>query len=114
VSIRLSDAERDGLIDLLRRHLTAGRIDLDEFERRAGVVYAASTREEADAVLDDLPMVPAPARPARGKRHGESEQVHPTWRPTGELFRDPTTHRVMRVWVDRGDASRHYVAEPDR
>lgn len=45
------------------------------------------------------------------RRHGETELPEVTWRPTRERFRDPTTHRVMRVWVDVADGSRHYVAE---
>jgi hypothetical protein len=32
--------------------------------------------------------------------------------PTKERFIDPSTQRVMRVWVDPGDHTRHYVAEP--
>jgi hypothetical protein len=43
-------------------------------------------------------------------RYGESQAAHPTWRPTDELFIDPTTRRRMRVWLDeQGD--RHYVPE---
>ena len=29
-----------------------------------------------------------------------------------ERFVDPSTKRVMRVWIDPGDHSRHYVPEP--
>jgi hypothetical protein len=32
------------------------------------------------------------------------------WTPTDEVFRDPGTERMMRVWVDRG-GDRHYVPE---
>jgi uncharacterized membrane protein YqiK len=46
------------------------------------------------------------------RRHGEAETVERDWRPTDEVFRDPSTDRVMRVWEDRGDGSRHYVPEP--
>ncbi len=45
------------------------------------------------------------------RRHGESDEVRPGWRPTDEVFRDPTTDRIMRVWVDPADGTRHYVPD---
>lgn len=45
------------------------------------------------------------------KRHGEATAPAGHWRPTDELFVDPTTGRRMRVWVDPADGSRHYVPE---
>ena len=32
-------------------------------------------------------------------------------RTTSELFRDPTSGLVMRVWVDRSTGQRRYLAE---
>jgi hypothetical protein len=46
-------------------------------------------------------------------RHGESPVPAGHWEPTEEVFRDPSSGRRMRVWIDPGDASRHYVPEPD-
>jgi len=44
------------------------------------------------------------------RRHGESDAPEPGWTPTNEVFKDPGTDRLMRVWVDRlGD--RHYVPD---
>jgi hypothetical protein len=45
-------------------------------------------------------------------RHGEGATPTEDWRWTDEVFRDPTTKRMMRVWVDPKDGSRHYVTEP--
>jgi hypothetical protein len=45
------------------------------------------------------------------RRHGESDAPGPEWTPTDEVFLDPGTNRMMRVWVDRS-AERHYVPEP--
>jgi hypothetical protein len=45
------------------------------------------------------------------RRHGEAATVEQDWRRTDEVFRDPSTNRLMRVWEDRGDGSRHYVPE---
>jgi len=44
------------------------------------------------------------------KRHGEAATAHPDWAVTEERFRDPSTGRLMRVWLDR-DGARHYVPE---
>jgi hypothetical protein len=47
------------------------------------------------------------------RRHRESDRPGPDWRPTDELFNDPSTDRVMRVWLDAA-GERHYVREADR
>jgi hypothetical protein len=44
------------------------------------------------------------------RRHGESDAPQAGWTPTDELFKDPGTHRTMRVWVDRA-GERRYVPE---
>jgi hypothetical protein len=47
------------------------------------------------------------------RRHGESAKPNPDWRRTEELFNDPSTNRVMRVWLDTA-GERHYVPEGTR
>jgi Domain of unknown function (DUF1707) len=114
--VRLGDSEREELFERLSRHAAAGRLDIEELEQRVAAVAAARTREEAAAVLADLPPLPAdaaaggPGRPRRGRGHGDSDAPRPDWRPTAERFRDPRTGRVMRVWEDSG-GGRHYVAD---
>jgi hypothetical protein len=44
------------------------------------------------------------------RRHGESDKPNPDWKRTEELFNDPSTNRVMRVWLD-ASGERHYVPE---
>jgi hypothetical protein len=44
------------------------------------------------------------------RRHGESDRAKSDWRRTDEVFNDPSTNRVMRVWLDTA-GERHYVAE---
>jgi hypothetical protein len=46
------------------------------------------------------------------RRHGESDRPQPDWRPTDEVFNDPSTNRVMRVWLD-GSGERRYVPEAE-
>jgi hypothetical protein len=50
------------------------------------------------------------ARPGPGG--GETEQVlEPRFRPTTEVFVDPSTRRLMRVWTDPASGERRYRAE---
>jgi hypothetical protein len=66
--IRIGTAEREQAVQLLAEHLSAGRLELAEFEERVGCVYAARTDSELGALFRDLPgPVPSgyPVRPAR-------------------------------------------------
>ena len=114
--MRLSDAEREALLERLKAHVGAGTLEVAELERRVGLVMAAQTREEAAAVLADLPA--ADQRPSarrrrrgRGRGHGEADAPALEWQPTPERFRDPRSGQVMRVWLDPA-GGRHYVPEP--
>ena len=46
-----------------------------------------------------------------GPGGGETEAVEARFRPTEEVFLDPTTQRRMRVLVDPRTGERRYVAE---
>jgi hypothetical protein len=58
VGIRISDADRDAAVARLREAVGAGRLDLDEFDKRAAKAYAARTLIELGAVTADLPGPP--------------------------------------------------------
>jgi hypothetical protein len=47
------------------------------------------------------------------RRHRESIRPEPGWQRTQEVFNDPSTNRVMRVWLD-DSGERRYVRESDR
>jgi hypothetical protein len=47
------------------------------------------------------------------RRHRESNRPGAGWQPTNEVFNDPSTNRVMRVWLDES-GERRYVREADR
>jgi hypothetical protein len=109
----LSDSDREQLFERLKRHAAAGTLAVDELERRVEAIAAAQTREQAAAVMADLPPLPGDPRPGRARwrrGHGDAERPAPDWRPTAERFRDPRSNRVMRVWEDAGGA-RHYVPD---
>jgi hypothetical protein len=111
------EADREGLVALLREHYALGQLDDDELDRRVGVVLGARYMDEAASAVTDLPQLAAPGapagRPARQRRgHAQAAKPAAGWIPTDERFRDPTTRAVMRVWIDPADQSRHYVPEP--
>lgn len=114
--MRLSDSDRELLFEKLKRHAAAGRLGIEELERRVASIAMAQTQEEAAQVMADLPPLagePPPRRTRWGRGHGDADAPAPDWRPTAERFRDPRTNQVMRVWEDSG-GGRHYLAdEPD-
>jgi len=113
----LGDADRERLAGLLREHYAAGRLDLDDFRQRVGVVLGATYADEAAVGLADLPPVGVPGTPGAGrrassrKRHAQTRHPEPGWMPTAERFRDPSSGMIMRVWIDPSDESRHYVPD---
>lgn len=61
--IRISDAERNRAVDFLRHHCADGRLTLDEFSDRVGLVFAATTAGDLEAVTGDLPAALPNQRP---------------------------------------------------
>ncbi|MDX3225862.1 DUF1707 domain-containing protein [Streptomyces sp. ME19-01-6] len=60
--LRASDADRDGIADILREALAEGRLDPEEHAERIDAVYRAKTVGELEPLVRDLPAV------ARGGR----------------------------------------------
>ena len=54
-TLRVSDADRDRTVTLLREHVVEGRLTLDEFSERVGRVLQATTESDLNAVMADLP-----------------------------------------------------------
>jgi GntR family transcriptional regulator len=61
--LRVSDAEREAVADLLAGHFAAGRLDRAEFEDRVGRAISARTRADLSGLLAGLPGTGAPAVP---------------------------------------------------
>jgi class 3 adenylate cyclase len=57
---RVSDADRDRTVTLLREHVVVGRLTLDEFSERVGLALEARTRGDLDAVMANLPALSVP------------------------------------------------------
>lgn len=67
--LRVSDDEREHVVEVLQKAIGQGLIDLDEFTERTDIAYAATTRGQLNVVLSDLPGLvhrdaPAGNRPA--------------------------------------------------
>nr|WP_240003615.1 DUF1707 domain-containing protein [Streptomyces cinnamoneus] len=68
-ALRASDADRDGVADILREALAEGRLTAEEHSERIGAVYRARTVGELAPLVRDLPAgrrpeaVPAAVRP---------------------------------------------------
>jgi hypothetical protein len=60
-NMRVSDAERSEVADLLGRHYSDGRLDKQEFDERVSRAMSAKTRADLDGLFDDLPDTGAPA-----------------------------------------------------
>lgn len=112
-----AEDDRERLVALLREHYALGQFDLEELDRRVGLVLSAVYLDQAAAAIADLPQLTDPGtagpRPVKRRRgHAQAAKPAAGWLPTDERFRDPTTRAVMRVWIDPIDQSRHYVPEP--
>jgi hypothetical protein len=70
--LRVGNAEREAVAQVLRREHLAGRLDNDEFDERVARCLAAKTYAELDALIADFPPEPGERR-----RAGQGS----TWRP---------------------------------
>lgn len=60
--VRASDAEREAVVTRLQTAMAEGRITVDEFGERAQAAYAATTVDQLDPLLADLPARVAAAQ----------------------------------------------------
>jgi hypothetical protein len=79
--LRISDAERHQVAELLREAAGEGRLDLDELDERLEATYAARTYADLVPITLDLPTGPSPRTPvARADSSlvvpGEAHQRH--------------------------------------
>ncbi|NKY37661.1 DUF1707 domain-containing protein [Nocardia speluncae] len=83
--LRVSDAERDHVGELLQRAVGMGMLSLGEFTERMDTALAAKTRGELNSVLVDLPGVrligeptasqPGPSKPAPLPQPGDAARA---------------------------------------
>jgi Domain of unknown function (DUF1707) len=62
--LRAADADRAAVATVLGRHMSAGRLTMDEYDERLARAYAAKTYGELDEITADLPSTELAPRPA--------------------------------------------------
>jgi hypothetical protein len=66
--LRVSDAERNEVVERLSAHFSEGRLDQAEFDERVSRAMAAKTRGDLDGLFDDLPDPEPAGAPGAGGR----------------------------------------------
>ncbi|GAB3644566.1 DUF1707 and DUF4190 domain-containing protein [Glycomyces tarimensis] len=97
--MRVSDHDREHVVAQLRAALNAGRMSLDEFDRRSGAAYAASTYGELNLVLADLPGTTAPEPPYHYHPYGL--QTPPGYATPGHAL-PPMYYQAMPPRAENG------------
>ena len=65
VPMRVGDTERNSALEALGEHLSAGRLDIEEYGERSAKVTVARTTADLSALFTDLPA-PHPTLPGPG------------------------------------------------
>jgi hypothetical protein len=104
--LRISDADRHTVSEVLRQAAGEGRIDLDELDARLEATYVAKTYGELVPITADLPLAGRPA-PVPAPTSGR-----PVPRPAGPLPRHASSVAVMSETRRVGDwlVQEHHTA----
>ncbi|MGA8113839.1 MAG: DUF1707 domain-containing protein [Actinocatenispora sp.] len=93
LDMRISDTEREEVVERLRAALGEGRLELAEFDERVQSTYRAKTYRDLVPLTADLPAVPVPAPPGR---------VVPAGRPVEESRRALAMLSTIFVFIGLG------------
>jgi hypothetical protein len=85
---RASDTERERVVEILRDAATHGRIAFEELDERSAAAYAAVTRSELAALIDDLP---------EAKRERSTPPPSPRWEPVPRASSAPSSRPRYRA-----------------
>jgi hypothetical protein len=85
--IRIGDTERESALTALGEHMSAGRLDIDEYGDRTARVATAKTRGDLTGLFGDLPQphprfgaAPQPAAPAPSQQVAPAQGRSPAMR----------------------------------
>ena len=98
--LRISDADRHRVAELLREAAGEGRLDLEELDERLGATYAAKTYGDLVPITVDLPgSTTAPARvgEARSPVGWAPPGTAPTWNSSLAIMSESTRRGVWQV-----------------
>jgi hypothetical protein len=97
-NMRIGDTERESALAALGEHMSAGRLDIDEYGERTAKVSAAKTRGELTDLFADLPQPHPTFGPAPSPR--PEPQPHQQPAPVANYDRRiPVANRVMSAVV---------------
>jgi hypothetical protein len=98
-NLRIGDADRELIAEVLSQHMMDGRLTIDELDDRLGALYTSKTRQQARAVLDGLPPLAPTAR-----QEGEAVPILPDWAgaPEPAVSRSPAPVSADRPSGDVG------------
>ncbi|MFC4853466.1 DUF1707 SHOCT-like domain-containing protein [Actinophytocola glycyrrhizae] len=99
--IRVSDAEREEALAKLGEHMSAGRLDIDEYGERSAEVATAKTRGQLLGLFGDLPEPkPAFGRPKGAvapRQRGFAEKVAPVAIPVAAILAVGVVLVVLKI-----------------
>lgn len=102
--MRVSDSERQAVVEVLKRALDDGRLKMDEYVERMGKAYEAVTIGDLEPLHDDLPIhasAPAQAAPAAPAFAPQPAAPATTTAPAPLPAPPPTPHPGLRgAYVD--------------
>jgi len=81
--IRVSDAEREHVVEVLKKAIGRGMLDLDEFTERTDRALASRTRGDLNAVLADLPGL---FHPAAMQQYAPQAAAYAPPQPSGQRY----------------------------
>jgi len=101
--LRAADADRTAVAEILGRHMSAGRLTMDEYDERLARAYTAKTYGELDQITADLPSTDVAPRPAAAP----AAPAAPAARAPGGWDADPHSWRswlttsliVLVIWA---------------
>ncbi len=95
--LRVSDRERERVVELLSEHAAEGRLTLEELDARTEAAHTARTRSELAALIADLP-----ASDGSGTTAGRMTRTHSS-RPSRQLVAFVAVNLVLvAVWALSG------------
>ena len=111
--LRVSHADRDRMVEILRDAAADGRLDTDELEDRVERALNARTFADLEPLTEDLPVAaPAPPAVASAPAPAPAADEVVTWQAAGQRFRREgawTVPLVVELGVIGGSARLDYT-----
>src|SRR3712207_4955496 len=101
--LRAADADRAAVATVLGRHMSAGRLTVDEYDERLARAYAAKTYGELEQLTADLPATDLAPRPTTRPEPTTLGHVaaHGGWQHDPQSWRSwlVTSLIVLTIWA---------------